>query len=143
MPRRSDASVRVGLCSIVRARISSKLANVAGPRTKSVIALALSRSTPGVMSTSTRRADELGRRSARAMAVSPPSDMPTTARGVRGEHGDRLADVGGERLGAMVAARCSGGVGVAVPGQVDGDERTVEGESRRCPRCGRSAPRRG
>ena len=90
MPRRSDASERVGLCSIVRARISSKLANVAGPRTKSVIALALSRSTPGVMSTSTSLRTRSERRSARAMAVSPPRDMPTTARGIRRQHGDRL-----------------------------------------------------
>ena len=52
MPRRSDASVRVGLCSIVRARISAKLGNVFGPLTKSVIALALVPLTPGVTSTS-------------------------------------------------------------------------------------------
>ena len=53
MPRRSEASVRVGLCSIVRASRSSKLGNEAGPLTKSVIALAFSAVTPGVMSTST------------------------------------------------------------------------------------------
>ena len=53
MPRRSDASERVGLCSIVRCRRSSKLGNDAGPLTKSVIAFAFSAVTPGVMSTRT------------------------------------------------------------------------------------------
>ena len=80
MPRRSDDSVRVGLCSIVRASSSSKLANVAGPRTKSRIALAFSPVTPGVTSTSTSDRTSSGATSVRAIEVSPPSDMPTTPR---------------------------------------------------------------
>ncbi len=78
MPRRSDASLRVGLNSMVRASSSSKLANVAGPRMKSVIAFALAASTPGVMSTSTSLRTRSRRCDASAIDVKPPSDIPTT-----------------------------------------------------------------
>ena len=79
MPLRSDDSLRVGLCSMVRARMASKLGKVCGPSTKSMMACALRRFTPGVMSTRTRRRTSSGQRAANTVAVMPPSDIPTTA----------------------------------------------------------------
>ncbi len=80
IPRRSDDSVRVGLNSMVRASSSSKLSNDSGPWTKALITEDFSRVTPGVMSTRTAARTRSGWAAARAMVVSPPSDMPTTAR---------------------------------------------------------------
>ena len=80
MPRRSDDSDRVGLCSMVRASSSSKLSKLAGPLTKFVTGAAFSAFTPGVMSTRTRARTSSGACAARAMDDMPPSDMPTTPR---------------------------------------------------------------
>ncbi len=79
MPRRSDDSVRVGLNSTVRARISEKLGKLSGPLTNAVMADAFSRFTPGVMSTSTTERTRSGWASVSAIVVAPPSDMPITA----------------------------------------------------------------
>ena len=79
-PRRSELTLRVGLCSMVRARISSKLSKPSGPFTKALIAADFSAVTPGVMSTSTMRWTRSGAWSYRASVEKPPSDMPTTAR---------------------------------------------------------------
>ena len=78
MPRRSDASERPGLKWMVRSRISSKLAKTSGPDMKAMMGSAFWLSTPGVTSTSTRRRTSSGLWAARAMAVRPPNDMPTT-----------------------------------------------------------------
>ena len=141
MPRRSDDSERVGLNSTVRARISSKSANDSGPFTNAAIAEAFSRFTPGVTSTSTSAPHELGRRAASAIAVRPPSDMPTTARGVGRERADGDRDVG-RRCSATAETsprrRRRSGRGPA------GRSRRAGGRApaRRCPTCGRSGRRR-
>ena len=80
MPRRSDDSERVGLCSMVRANNSSKLSKLDGPSTKAMIGAAFSAFTPGVMSTSTRDRTSSGAWVASAMDDMPPSDIPTTPR---------------------------------------------------------------
>ena len=80
MPRRNDDSVRVGLNAIVRSRISSKLSKNSGPSMNCAIAVDFSRFTPGVTSTSTSWRTRSGARSASAIDVRPPSDIPTTTR---------------------------------------------------------------
>ena len=70
MPRRSDDSERVGLCSIVRARRSSKLAKRCGPLTKSMIAFAFSFVVPGGDVDQHQPADEVGARRPRAPSTS-------------------------------------------------------------------------
>jgi hypothetical protein len=67
------------LKATVRSRISSNDANDSGPLTKLVIADALSPFTPGVTSTSTSLRTRVGACALSASAVSPPSDIPTTA----------------------------------------------------------------
>ena len=79
MPRRSELSVRVGLCSIVRASSEAKSGKLCGPSTKSVIALAFWAFTPGVMSTSSNLRTSCGWRTASSIEVIPPIDMPTTS----------------------------------------------------------------
>ena len=78
IPRRSEVRLRVGLCSSVRAIKSSKLAKLCGPLTKSVIDLAFSGVTPGVISIIINRETKSGRWYANANVVRPPSDMPHT-----------------------------------------------------------------
>ncbi len=56
----SDDSVRVGLCSIVRARISSKSAKNSGPDTNATMGSAFAWSVPGVTSTTPSRATSSG-----------------------------------------------------------------------------------
>ena len=80
MPRRSDDTERVGLNCTVRSRISSKLSKLSGPEMNCAIGAALSRSTPGVTSTSVTRRTRCGACELSAIVVSPPSDMPTTIR---------------------------------------------------------------
>ena len=70
---------RVGLCSGVRAKRSSKLANFCGPLIKASTALAFLLVTPGVISTITKCRTNCGYLSVRTKHVSPPNDMPTIA----------------------------------------------------------------
>ena len=124
MPRRSDDSLRVGLNSH-RAReqlVEAREGRRAVDEVDDVRACSGLR--PGRTSTRTTRRTSSGATSVSAMVVSPPSDMPDDAAGVRGERPDRRGDVlgGGERR-AGLELRPAGRVGVAVAGQVDGDER--------------------
>ena len=141
MPRRNDDSVRVGLNSIVRARISSKSGKLSGPLMNAVMVDAFSRFTPGVMSTSTTD------RTSSGCAVGQRD---------RGDAAERHAD---DRLGVR-RERCDGRRDVARvvlrPPVIRCGRRPSgrgrEGRSpraggparaRRCPTCARSARRRG
>ena len=140
MPRRSDDSERVGLCSMVRARSSSKLAKLAGPLTKLVIGAAFSAFTPGVMSTRTRARTSSGACAASAMDDMPPSDMPTTPR-ASGASSATTAARSGRCCRPRPSPRARRRSGRARAGPRPGA--AARAPARRCPRCGRSAPRRG
>ncbi len=135
MPRRSELSDRVGLNSIVRASRSSKLGNVAGPRTKSWIALAFSPVTPGVMSTSTSRRTRSGRAAASAIARQTAERHPDDQLRRRREHVDHLGEIRGVGVGSSADTRCRA-VGVAVAGQIGRDERPTERQRHGVPGVG-------
>ena len=134
-PRRSEDTERVGLNWTVRSRISSKVANVSGPDRKAAMSDVLSPVTPGVMSTSRSRGPGRGWRVARAMAVAPPRDMPTTARA----SGRQRAHDPGHVVGhgpRVEPGRVRGPVRVPVAGQVDRQQRPVERQGHGVPRVG-------
>lgn len=80
---------------MVRARISSKLANVSGPAMNATIGAAFCPVTPGVTSTSTTERAQLGQHADDGeRPVTPPSDMPTTTARVD-ERRDHDRHVGG------------------------------------------------
>ena len=140
MPRRNDDSDRVGLCSIVRARRSSKLSKLAGPLMKLVTGAAFSAFTPGVMSTRTRARTSSGACAARAREDIPPSDMPTTPRAAGRARPRPWRGRGRCRppRRSLRAHRRSGRARAGPPPRAG-----ARGPAPRCPRCGRSAPRRG
>ena len=142
-PRRSDETLRVGLNSVVLARRSSNLGNVAGPFTKSTMWRACSALRPGSTSTSTTLRTRSGAISVRAIVVRPPYDIPTTPRAS-----------GARALMATAtspAAPSVSGRSVAAP-RARPNDRDREGRSRSatsgagpwqpCPRCERSANHR-
>ena len=141
MPRRSDDSVRVGLNSIVRWRISSKDSKRSGPAMKAAIGDAFSRSTPGVTSTSTSFGHALGVAGRVRDRGEAAERHPDEATRVRRELGDRdrerarrsrPASSGGPRASRSGRARA-------------GRTRPAGGRARvrRCPTCARSGRRRG
>ena len=119
---------RVGLKSTVRSRISSKLANVSGPfdevdDRRRLVAVDARRDVDEHELADERRATA---RSS-ASAVRPPSDMPTTAAasGASCAHHRRRPT---RAFSAGQYAWSVAPVGVTVAGQVDREQRSVEGE---------------
>ena len=98
--------------------------SVCGPSTKSMMACALRRLTPGVMSTSTSRRTSSGHRAASAVAVMPPSDMPTTAAAWGARRSTALRD----RLGQVV--RAVGAVVAPAEWPCPGRSKATSGRSR-------------
>ena len=135
MPRRSDASVRVGLCSIVRASRASKLSNDARPVDEG-------RDRLGLLGRDARRdVDEhdgphelrrvLGEGQRRQPAERHADDGPGLGR----QRADHLGHVGGV-AGRRRASRCGPPSEWPWPGQVDGDQRPSEGHGDGVPRVG-------
>ena len=141
MPRRSDETERVGLNWTVRSRISSKLAKLSGPLTKLVMAVAFSAVTPGVTSTSTTARTSSGCRSADGQGGQPAERHPDHAAGLGRQRSHRGGDV--------VRARRRGRANHAARRRSDRDRAgrspraAGRGPGPPCPRCGRSALRRG
>ncbi len=106
-----------------------------------MIALVLAALTPGVMSTITSDRTSAGCRTASSIAVSPPSDIPTTTRASR-----RVCSTPPRPRRRPGSSGCRHRRRASRSGRARADRPpapTVRGRAPRCPRCARSARHRG
>ena len=134
-PRRREDSDRVGLNWMVRSRISSKVANVSGPDRKAAMSDVLSLVDPRGDVDQQEPADQVGMAGGQDDRRGAAQRHADHRPGVGSEPLDDLGDVVGHGR-RVEPGRVLGPVGVAVAGQVDGQQRPAERQGDRVPGVG-------